>query len=49
MESNLAMVNLSDVSHSALTLSITSLEIILFLEFLLACLGCVVHVFAAGF
>ena len=49
MESNLAMVNLSDFSHSTLTLSIKSLEIISFLELLLACLGCVVLVFAAGF
>ena len=49
MESNLTMVDLSDVSHSALTLSIKSLEIISFLEFLLACLGHVVCVFAAGF
>ena len=49
MESNLATVNLSDFSHFALTLSIISLEIISFLEFLLACLGCVVHMFAAGF
>ena len=47
MEFNLAMANLSDFSHSAL--SIKSLEIISFLEFLLACLGHVVHVFAAGF
>ena len=49
MESNLATVNLSDFSLSVMTLSIKSLEIILFLEFLLACLGHVVHVFAAGF
>ena len=49
MESNLATVNLSDFSHSLLTLSIKSLEIISFLEFLLACLGHVVHVFAADF
>ena len=49
MESNLATVNLSDLSHSSLTLSIKSLEIISFLEFLLACLGCVVCLFAAGF
>ena len=49
MESNLATINLSDFSHSALTLSIKSLKIISFLEFLLACLGHVVHVFAASF
>ena len=49
MESNLATINLSDFSHSSLTLLIKPLEIISFLEFLLACLGCVVCVFAAGF
>ena len=49
MESNLATVNLSDFSHSMLTLSNKSLEIISFLKFLLACLGCVVCVFAAVF
>ena len=49
MESNLARVNLSDFSHSSLTLLIKSLEIVLFLEFLLACLGHVMCVFAAGF
>ena len=49
MESTLATVNLSHFSSSALTLSIKSLEIISFLEFLLACLGHVVHVFVAGF
>ena len=49
MESNHSTINLSDFSHSALTLSIKSLEIILFLEFLVACLGHVVCVFAAGF
>ena len=49
MLSNLITVNLSDFSHSLLTLSIKSLEIISSLEFLLACLGHVVHVFAAGF
>ena len=49
METNLATVNLSDFSHSALTLSIKSLEIISVLAFLLACLGHVVYVFAAGF
>ena len=48
MESNLATVNLSDFSRSTLTLSIKSLEIISFLEFLLACLGHVVHVFAVS-
>ena len=48
MESNLAAVNLSDFSHSSLTLLIKSLEIISLLEVLLVCLGCVVHVFAAG-
>ena len=47
MESNLTKVNLSDFSHSALTLSIKSLEIISFLEFLVACSGCVVQVFAS--
>ena len=49
MESNLATVNLSDFSCFALTLLIKSLEIILFLEFLLAFLGRVVHVVAASF
>ena len=49
MESNLATVILSDVSHAVLTLSIKSLEIISYLDFLLACLGHVVHAFAAGF
>ena len=49
MESNLATVNLSDFSRSSLSLLIKSLEIILFWEFLLACLGHVVHVFAGGF
>ena len=44
MESHLATVNLSDSSHSSLTLSFKSLEIISFLDFLLACLGHVVHV-----
>ena len=39
MESNLAMVNLSDFFHSALTLSIESLGIILFSEFLVAWQG----------
>ena len=47
MESDLTMVNLSDFSCSALTLSIKSLQIISFLEFLLACLGLVVCEFAA--
>ena len=49
MEFNPATINLCDFSHSSLTLSIKSLEITSFLEFLLACLGHVVHVFAAGF
>ena len=49
MESNLATVNLSDFSCSSLTLLIKPLEIISFLEFLLACLGHVVRVLAAGF
>ena len=49
MESNIATMNLSDFSHSAMTLSIKSLKIISFLEFFLACLGHVVHEFAAGF
>ena len=49
MESNPATIKLSDFFHSVLTLSIKSLEIISFLEFLLAYLGHVVHVFAAGF
>ena len=47
MELNLAMVNLPDFSHSSLTMK--SLEIISFLEFLLACQGCVVRIFAASF
>ena len=49
MESNLATVNLSDFSHSTVTLSSKSLEIISSLEFLFICLGYVVCVFAAGF
>ena len=47
MESNLAMVNMSDFSCSMLTLSIKFLEIISFLEFLVARWGHVVCVFAA--
>ena len=49
MESNLATVELSDFSCSLLTLSIKSLEIVSFLEFLLASLGHVLREFAAGF
>ena len=49
MESNLATVNLSDFSHIVFTLSIKSLEIISFLEFLLDCLGYVVCVLTTGF
>ena len=49
MESNLATVDLSDFSHSLLMCSIKSLERILLLEFLCACLGHTVCVFAAGF
>ena len=48
MESNLATVDLSDVSRSLLMCSIKSLEIILLLEFLCAHLDHIVHVFAAG-
>ena len=48
MESNLAIVDLSDFSHSWLMCSIKSLEVISVLEFLCASLGCMVHVFAAG-
>ena len=47
MESYLATVNLSDFSHSMLTLLIKSLEIISVLEFLLTCQDHVVCVFAA--
>ena len=48
MESNLAIVDLSDLSHSLLMCSIKSLEIISVLEFLCASLVHMVHVFAAG-
>ena len=48
MESNLAIVDLSDFSHSLLMCSIKSLEIFLVLEFLCTSLGCTVRVFAAG-
>ena len=47
MESNLAIVDLSDFSHTLLMCSIKFLGIILFLEFLCTGLGCTVHVFAA--
>ena len=48
MESNLAIVDLSDFSHSLLMCSIKSLEINLLLEFLCTGLGHTVCVFAAG-
>ena len=48
MGSNLAIVDLSDFSHSLLMCSIKSLEIISVLEFLCTSLGCTVCVFAAG-
>ena len=48
MESNLAIVDLSDFSCSLLICSIKSLEIISVLEFLCTGLGHTVHVFAAG-
>ena len=48
MESNLAIVDLSNFSHSLLMCSIKSLEITSFSEFLCAGLGHTVHVFAAG-
>ena len=48
MESNLAIVDLSDFSQSLLICSIKSLEIISVLEFLCAGLGHTVLVFAAG-
>ena len=48
MESNLAIVDLSDFSHSLLMCSIKSLEIISVLEFLCASSGHTVCVSAAG-
>ena len=48
MESNLAIIDLSDVSHSLSMCLIKSLEIISVLEFLCAGLDHTVHVFAAG-
>ena len=48
MESNLAIVDLSDFPHSLLMCSIKSLEIISLLEFLCAGLGHTVCLFAAG-
>ena len=48
MESNLAIADLSDFSHSLLMCSIKSLEIFSVLQFLCASLGHTVHVFAAG-
>ena len=48
MESNLAIVDLSDSSHSLLMCSIKSLEIISVLEFLCTSVGHTVCVFAAG-
>ena len=47
MESNLAIVDLSDFSHSLLMCSIKPLEIISVLEFLCDGLGHTVHLFAA--
>ena len=48
MESNLAIVDLSDFSHPLLMCSIKSLAIISVLEFLCTSLGHTVHLFAAG-
>ena len=48
MESNLAIADLSDISHSLLMCSIKSLEIISVLEFLCTGFGHTVLVFAAG-
>ena len=48
MESNLAIVDLSDFSHSLVMCLIKSLEIISVLEFICASLGHTVCVFAAG-
>ena len=48
MKSNLAIVDLSDFSHSLLMCSIKSLEIFSVLEYLCTSLGYTVHVFAAG-
>ena len=48
MESDLATVDLSDLSHSLLMYLIKSLEIISLLEFLCTSLGHTVCVFAAG-